>query len=138
MASPFLVYSATTLPSRLPLQVADPANAVGNHDRGNQASHRDHAYEAAEDNVGVHPVEVGNIQDMVVPEADTCSRLPEEEDLAGVHPAVGSILEELVNVDNAGAADACWGGVHTAAADVEQLLDCKDQSANFQAAVHVG
>jgi hypothetical protein len=81
--------------------------------------------------VGVQTVvAVGNIPRMAVPEEDTCSLLEEE--------AVGSNLGQLVNVDNAGAADACRGGVHTAAAGVEQLLDCKDQTANCQAAVLVG
>jgi hypothetical protein len=135
MAILFLVCSAMTLPSRLLLPVADLANAFGNHD---SASLRHHAYEAVEDNVDVHPVEVGSIQGMAVHEEGTCSRLPEEEDLAGVYPAVGSILEEVVSEDNAGAADACWGVAHTAEAGGEQLLDYKDQPASFQAAVLVG
>jgi hypothetical protein len=127
--SPFLVHSETSLPSRLPLLKAGPAHASVD-----QASHQD-AHEAAEDdNAGVlTAVAVRSIQGMAVPEEDTCSLL--EEDLAGVQAAVGSILEELVNVDNADAADAC---VHMAAAGVKQLLDCMDQVANCQAAVLVG
>ena len=130
MTSPFLVHSETSLLIRLPLLKAGPA-----HVSADQVSPRD-AYEAAEDNAGVQTaVAVGSIQGMAVPEEHTCSLL--EEDLAGVQAAVDSMLGELVNVDNAGAVDACRGGVHMAAAGVKQLLDCMDQ-ANCQAAVLVG